>query len=55
MIWFWVVAAIIFAVILIVISYKFRDAFFLFEGICCLCDAAGELGDSISDLTDLDD
>lgn len=29
--------------ILIVISYKFRDAFFLFEGICFVLDALGEV------------
>ena len=39
--WIIIIAVIALAAI-IAISYMFRDAFFLFEGIAFICDALGE-------------
>ncbi len=49
-----VIALIILAVVvLVVISYMFRDSFFLFEGVCIVFDALGgvlaAIGDGIGD------
>jgi len=39
--WGIIVIVILAIIVLIAISYAFRDSFFLFEGICVMCDAIG--------------
>ena len=41
-------------IILVIISYKFRDAFFLFEGICYIFDGIGHILCEIGDTVDID-
>ncbi len=44
-----IILIVIAVIVVICISYAFRDAFFLFEGICFLCDCIGSLLGALGD------
>lgn len=49
-----IIIVVVAIVLLVVISYIFRDAFFLFEGICVVFDFLGSAFSSLGDGIDFD-